>query len=412
MFPWMTTVRMALPLQNTELHRRIKESLTRHEAELFALLRELVLIQSGSRNKAGVDRVGRVIKNVLADLPLELRTEAREEVGDHLVFATPAAADQDYILITGHMDTVFPEDTPFNWFREEGDRVRGPGVIDMKGGLVVTIGAVRALAELDLLAGLPLVLLFNSDEEIGSPTSTPLVEELCGRAHSAFVTECGGMAGEVVTGRRGKTGYQLTVQGRAGHAAFAGRDKASAILELCHKVIALEGLHDPENCQVVNVGRIEGGIGPNTVAEQATALVDTRFCTAAQGRQLENKITALAAKPTVPGTRVDLRITNRRPVMEQSRANRALYRVVRDQALALGLPIAEEIRQGVSDASNIAGQGVPVVDGLGPMGEFDHSDREYMVRDSLVQRSCLLAASLQAVQQERNRGNDLPDQDL
>jgi glutamate carboxypeptidase len=386
-------------LQSIEQHeqKRIQQILSSREPELFALLEQLVVTQSGSHNKQGVDRVGEIIKKQLSDLPLSLRVVPQERLGDNLVFSTPVAAKGRVMLITGHMDTVFPEDTDFTAYREDETNVYGPGVIDMKGGLVVTMAAVRALAELDLLADIPLVLLFNSDEEIGSPESTPLVEELCSGARCGFVTECGGMQGEVVTGRRGKTGYRLEVEGRAGHAAFAGRDKASAILEICRQVIALEGLNDPDNCRVVNVGTIEGGIGPNTVPEHAAASIDTRFCTVQQGKELEALIDAIANNPATPGTRARLTVTGRRSVMEQSEANRALFRLVRSQAETLGLTICEEIRQGGSDASTIASQGVPVVDGLGPIGEFDHSEKEYMLRDSLVPRCCLLAASILAV---------------
>jgi glutamate carboxypeptidase len=380
--------------------KQIISTLAGQEEQMFALLEKMVLTQSGTRNKAGVDRVGQLVQDFFADLPLHCELVKEEQFGNHLVFTT-AAADrnkeegrQESILITGHMDTVFPEDTDFNWFRRDDDTVHGPGVIDMKGGLVVTMFAVQALGRAGLLAEIPLILLFNSDEELGSPSSNSLVEKLADQAGCALVTECGGMEGQVVTGRRGKKSFRIEVEGQAGHAAFAGKDKASAILELCRLVPELEKLNNPEQGLVLNVGVIAGGMGPNTVAKNATALVDTRFCTPVDGNGLQEQLEQLVAVTRTPGTRARVVFINQRPVLEQSAANQKLYAVIQQQAGQLGIPISEEVRQGVSDASNIAGQGVAVVDGLGPIGQHDHSSREYMLAASLLQRCQLLAATL------------------
>jgi glutamate carboxypeptidase len=374
----------------------IEKYLTRNEPEMFSLLKKLVLIQSGTGNKKGVDSVGRVVQEFFTDVPLQCERFAQENVGDHLVFTTSQArlSGNKSILIVGHMDTVFPEKTSFNWYKEDTDKVLGPGVIDMKGGLVVTMFAVKALAKVVGLDQISLVLLFNSDEETGSATSTKLVEELAGRACCGLVTECGGLDGQVVTGRRGKTGYHLDVQGRAGHAAFSGREKASAILELCRLVPQIEGLNDLKRGLVVNVGRVEGGIGANTVAEHARAEIDTRFCTSSDGQILQKKIKQCVAAPGLNGTSASITMSGQRPVMEQTEGNKQLYAIIKQQADTLGISLCDEIRQGVSDGSNIAGQGIPVVDGLGPIGEYDHSDREYMLKESLLQRCQLLAASL------------------
>ncbi len=378
---------------------RLPEFFSRHERELFALLKELVTIQSGSLNKAGVDQVGRAVRQALADLPLLCKRIRQEELGDHLLFSTPAAkhseaGERKNILITGHMDTVFPQDTDFTWYREDENKAYGPGVIDMKGGLVVTIFALRALAAQGMLAELPIMALFNSDEEIGSPTSSPLLRELATDACCGLVTECGGLQGEVVTGRRGKRGYHLEVHGRAGHAAFAGKNKASAIIEIARKILAMEALNDPETGLVVNVGTIQGGIGPNTVAEHAAAEIDTRYCSEAAGQQLQQQLEAITRKNNVDGVSGSLQVTHDRPLMEAGVANKKLFSLFAEQAEELGIPLCQEFRAGVSDANTLAGEGVAVLDGLGPIGEFDHSDREYMLKSSLAQRSQLLSATL------------------
>ncbi len=371
----------------------------KRKGEMFALLQELVTIQSNSLNKEGVDRVGRVVEQALAGLPLLCRRVRQHDFGDHLLFSTPAAmhgeaGTRKNILITGHMDTVFPQDTDFNWYVEDENKAYGPGVIDMKGGLVVTIFALKALAASGVLADLPIMVLFNSDEEIGSPTSTPLLQELAMEACCGLVTECGGLQGEVVTGRRGKRGYHLEVHGRAGHAAFAGRNKASAIVEMARKILAMEALNDTESGLVVNVGTVQGGIGPNTVAEHATAEIDTRYCSEAVGQELRQQLDTIAAKNNVTGVSASLQVTHDRPLMKAGQANKKLFSLFAGQAKEFKIGLCEEFRAGVSDANTLAGAGVPVLDGLGPIGEHDHSDREYMDKASFIQRSQLLAATL------------------
>jgi len=381
------------------MNRSILEAVHGLERNLFSLLRDLVNIQSGTRNREGVNRVGRRICEALHPSGLSCRIIAGQQgFGDHLLFATPAAGTRSRaILLIGHMDTVFPQDTSFLRYQEKGDRITGPGIIDMKGGLAVMIGAALALARTNRLADLPLRLLFTSDEETGSPTAEPLLAELAPLTACALVMECGGMHGEVVTGRRGKRGYRMEVRGRAGHAAFAGPDKASAILEMAKRIPALESLNDPGRGLVVNVGQVRGGIGPNSVPAQAEAFIDTRYQTREDGVRLAHQIKAIVQRPGPSGITVHLEVTGERPVMEPVPRNKALFDIFRQVARELSIPIREEIRAGVSDANSLAGLGVPVLDGLGPIGEFDHSDREYMLKDSLMARTRLLTLALPLV---------------
>ncbi|WP_419174032.1 M20 family metallopeptidase [Desulfosediminicola sp.] len=377
------------------MRSQIAEFLKNSEQDLFRLLRELVLQSSYSRDKAGVDVVGQIISRELSTLPMDLERYESSEYGNNLLFRSPACCPGTKpILLVGHMDTVFPPDSHFNWFKEENGKVFGPGVIDMKGGLVVAIFALKALYKMGLLPSLPITLLCNSDEEIGSPSSRQLIADEGARSLLAMVFECGGLGGEIVTGRKGKTGYSLSVQGKAGHAAFAGKDKASAILELARKTIAMEQLNDPGRQLVVNVGVVAGGLGPNTIAEKASAQIDTRFLTAADARHCHAALNSITNECTTPETHAELTVTSRRDPMEQSAANKMLYTAIYKEAQQLGLPLKEELRSGVSDANIIAGVKTPVIDGLGPIGDLDHSDREYMLRDSLLERTLLTACSI------------------
>jgi glutamate carboxypeptidase len=362
---------------------------------MLAMLEEMVLTPSGTHHKAGVDRMARLVRGAFASMPVTVESVVQQDYGDHLIVRSEAVPDANgQILLVGHMDTVFPADSDFNWFRR-GDRCcYGPGVSDMKGGLVVGIFALKALAAGGYLPQLPLAFVFNADEEIGSPTSGDLIRQQARQSVAAFVLESAGPAGEVVTGRKGNLSLRLAVSGRAGHAAFAGADKASAILALARTIVALEGLNDHATGVTVNVGRIDGGIGPNTVADRARAWVDCRFVTPQQKAALEERIAAIVEKTGIAGTCVRVDILSSRPPMPVNARNAELFEIVRAVGLDLNQTIGEEYRQGVSDANLIAAEHIAVVDGLGPLGGEDHSTEEYLLIDSLVPRATLLAHAI------------------
>ena len=385
-----------LPLENItpELNRDLAQACLEGTDEMVSLLREMVLIQSGSHNKPGVDQVAGFISQTLAPLGLELTRHPCPDHGDILLAETTAAGDRDNILLVGHMDTVFPKGTDFNWFKQDEENCYGPGVVDMKGGLVIGIFALKLLSQKGLLADIPLRFIFNPDEEIGSPVSRGLISREAKRAALALVLECGGTKGEVVTGRKGKFGFKLEVKGQAGHAAYAEAAKPSAILELARQIIVLEGLNNRMPGLTVNVGQIEGGIGPNTIAPNAKALVDVRFSTPKEQDFFHSSLKEATETGLIPGTSVQTEPTSQRPAMDQSQGNLKLYQVLAQVAALLGQELDHEFRQGVSDANLIAAQGTPVVDGLGPLGGKDHSDQEFLVTKSLAPRAALFTLSL------------------
>ena len=359
---------------------------------MFALLKEMVCINSGSHNKTGVDAVGRVVTDALAGCGLAVTVIEEKAFGNHLVIRTPCPSTHTRgVLLAGHMDTVFPADTDFTDYREDDTRAYGPGVIDMKGGLVVGIFALKALSAIGLLNHFPLVFVLNSDEEIGSKRSQALIRREADNSECAFVLEAGGLDGEVVTARKGNLSARLTVKGRAGHAAFAGTDKASAILEMAHQTLAIEALNDPNRGITANVGTVTGGIGPNTVAEHAEARLDFRFKRPEDGDELKDRLVRISADTRVDGTAATLKIISGRSPMPASDANQRLYTRVEKIAGRLGIALSPECRPGVSDANTIAQAGIPVLDGTGPLGSRDHSPDEYMLKSSLLQRTLLLA---------------------
>ena len=223
----------------------IKSFLEANEKSMFKCLEGLVLIQSGSHNKKGVDTALKHIQGAFEGMDISTEVVKHSQLGNHLVVrSTCPTAASGQILIVGHMDTVFPVDTDFNWYKTDDVKCYGPGVVDMKGGLVVGIFALKALQEIDLLQEVPLAFIFNSDEEIGSRSSLDVIQHEANQSAFAFVLECGGLNGEVVTGRKGNLMVELHVEGKAGHAAFADQSKSSAILEMAHKIIQFESLND------------------------------------------------------------------------------------------------------------------------------------------------------------------------
>lgn len=369
----------------------------KREQEMLAFLERIVRINSYTGNKAGVDAVGREIATRMEAEGFHVEMSPRDDVGDNLIVRNDVAremsSDDRQVLFCGHMDTVFPDDGSFDCFRHEGDTIIGPGVVDMKGGLVVGMWALFILKDMGLLRDVPVTFVFNSDEETGSYHSRDLIMKEAARSVFAFVFECASPNGGTVTGRKGKATFNLTARGKSGHAGNLSQSKSSAILELAHKTIALEALNDAQCGVSVNVGLVNGGVGPNTIAPKASGVVECRFRTAQDEKELVAGVNAMQDAPDVPGTRLEVEVVPGRPPMEQSDGNRKLYRVVEQVCRELSLPIAEEFRGGVSDANYIAKMGVPVVDGMGPAGAKDHSPDEYLIVETLVDRVAISAIS-------------------
>ncbi len=373
--------------------KKIKNLVITLEQDMFDLLKKLVLIQSGTHNKGGVDEMAQVLRDVLEDIPMQAEIIPMKECGDMVLARNTLALKQKSILLAGHMDTVFPKDTSFNFYREDEERAFGPGVMDMKGGLVVGVTALKVLSLLGVLDKIPITVFFNSEEEIGSPYSRKNIEELAAQSMEAYVLEGGGLGSEVVVGRKGKIGFDLLIAGRAGHAGCAGVDKPSAVLEAAHKIIALEGLNKPPDI-LVNAGLVQGGMGPNSIAEKASLGVDVRFVNPEDEELILEKIRSITEKCITPGTRAELVMKSSRPPMKTDSKIEEIYHKAFKAAESAGVPIGKEVRGGVSDANFIAALGIPVLDGMGPCGDLDHSDQEYIIKKSMGQRVELLAYCL------------------
>ncbi len=383
----------------TSLPDAVRASVARREPEMFALLRRIVDVNSFTANAPGCNQVADALEEAFKAQGLTVERVASPGAGDCLVARTKACARATegggkQVLFCGHMDTVFAPDSGFTAYEERGENVHGPGVIDMKGGLVAGLYALAALDDAKALDGIPVAFLCNADEETGSAHSARLIAAEAEKSAFALVFECGGMDHSVVTGRKGKATYRLEVEGQAGHAGNLGTAKSSAVLGLAHAVIALEGLNDAETGNTVNVGLVSGGTGANTVARRAEAMVDTRFMSAEAGRDLFLAARQAALAERVPGVSAELSVISGRPAWERTKGNARLLKVAQGAGRKLDMDVNDGFRGGVSDANLIGAAGVPCLDGMGPLGEFDHSEREYMVRSSLPERAALAALTL------------------
>ncbi|MGZ8502186.1 MAG: M20 family metallopeptidase [Candidatus Limnocylindrales bacterium] len=369
-------------------------------------LASLVNVDCGSYTKAGVDQVGRWTGRFLERLGATVEVRPDAVLGDTVIGTFEGRRGAPRILLIGHLDTVFPEGTVrARPFRIEAGVARGPGVTDMKSGLLAGLYALLALRGLgadddEEVAELPferLVFVANPDEEIGSPSSSPHIRELALQAEVCFVLECARANGDIVSARKGAVDLRLTIHGRAAHAGVEPEKGRSAVLEAAHQTIALQALNGRWPGVTCNVGVVRGGIRPNVVAEEAILEVDLRATSREDLEAVEAAVRGVAGATTVPDTSVTVEETGRHWPMEKlERSNRLVEHAV---ALAgrLDFTLADCATGGASDANTTSGLGVPTLDGLGPIGGNDHSPAEYLDVDSIVPRTTLLAGLLLAV---------------
>ena len=298
-------------------------------------------------------------------------------------------------LILGHYDTVWPVGTLVEMpFTRDGDRISGPGVYDMKGGVVQALLALQALQHFGIEATVTPHVFLNSDEEIGSRESRRYIEKLAPAMDRVFVLEPSlGPAGQLKTARKGIGRFTVTVHGEAAHAGLDPGAGASAILELSHVIQQLFALNDLERGVTVNVGTIDGGLRPNVVAPKSTAVIDVRVPTEQDAERIEAEICKL--QPATPGTRIEVDGLFGRPAMEHTPANRSLWRLACRVGSELGLTLEEATAGGGSDG-NFTSRHTATLDGLGAVGAGAHARHEHLLLGPTIERAALLALLLAA----------------
>jgi glutamate carboxypeptidase len=364
--------------------------------EMLDLLCRLASAESPSLEPKSQGEVRAILEAELTGLNLVVETLLGGESGNHLLATAPDRRDGEPIqLLLGHLDTVWPVGTLEKMpVRVEDGRVYGPGVFDMKGGLVQMVFALRALAEREIAPACRPVILINSDEEIGSRDSRPHVERFAREASRVLVLEPAfGHAGKLKTARKGVGRFTLTVRGVASHAGLDPEAGTSAILELSHQVQRLFELNDAERGITVNVGTIDGGLRPNVIAPEAVARIEARVIDSEDAAWVDERIRGLEAIAEEVSLQVEGGFG--RPPLERTPRNRALWQLARDTAAELGIEIDEALVGGASDG-NIASAFAPTLDGLGAVGDGAHADHEHVVLERMPERAALVALLLAA----------------
>lgn len=360
-------------------------------AAMTELLGRLVNIDSGSYNKAGVDAVGEVLESVLDSAGIEHYRIPHNTFGDCIQAHLPARPDgvgsNEYVLLMGHRDTVFPDGTVAERpFRVEGDLGFGPGINDMKAGLVMNTFIMLAFARLGG-APVPLSALYTSDEEIASPSSRPVIENAARGAMAVFNSEPARLNGNVVHSRNGAAFLVVEATGKSAHSGAQHAEGVNAIEELAHKICKLQALTDYDAGVTVSVGLIRGGSSVNTVPAQARMEVDVRFPSQTAMDKILARVQAVVDENHVPGAQATIVRQRIFLPMEENPATHELLDVYLDCAGGLGLSGEGQFSAGSADSGFSAAVGTPTLCGVGPEGDLSHTADEFLRLDSLVPRA-------------------------
>jgi glutamate carboxypeptidase len=386
---------------SAETESRVLEWLAGRQGEMLATLEAMVNTDGGSYDKPGVDAVGAQVRAFLEARGIPVETIPGERFGDCLRATLDAGGEagasgnaRRNILLMGHRDTVFPKGEPERRpFRVENGIATGPGVADMKAGLVMNMFVMAAFKAVGGAPG-PLVGLFTGDEEIGSPEGRPVIEDEARRARVVFNSEPGRPNGGVVTGRKGGVFMAVEIEGRAAHSGGNFESGISAIGELAQKVTAIHALTDLKRGITLNVGLVSGGQSVNTVAPHAQLQIDLRYVEPADREEVMGKIHEIVARSYVPGTRAALTIRGEFLPLTQSPAAARVFEMYRGAAAESGLAVTGEFTGGCADSGFTAAVGAPTLCAVGPVGGKAHSPEEYLEVASLVPRAQALARAI------------------
>jgi glutamate carboxypeptidase len=376
----------------------LMEWLRPREAAMARLLGQFVRVESPSYNKAAVDRFGRVVATEWQRRGATVTLLRQRERGGHVRAEWNPRGDaaKGQILVLGHLDTVYDLGTLARTpFRLSQGRAFGPGTFDMKGGLVIALFAVDALAGTGRMPQKRIVFLWTSDEEIGSGTSRAVIEREARRSDAALVLEpASGLDGRVKTGRKGVGEIEIVATGLAAHAGLNPEDGINAIEEIALQIARISRWNHPSRGITVNAGVIEGGTRTNVIPEKARVVVDVRSSRSGDMRALERKFRAL--RPILRGAKLQILGGFNRPPMER-KTSAALYAKARALAKKMGVTLGDAYVGGGSDGNFTAALGVPTLDGLGAVGEGAHSPNENTLIRALPERAALLAGLLATI---------------
>jgi glutamate carboxypeptidase len=359
------------------------------QQQMLKLLEAMVNMDSPSPDKNLVDQFSRFVGTQLESIGGRVEYIPVERFGDHLLVRF-GGKSKEPILLLGHIDTVFSAgDAARRPFRIDGNRATGPGVFDMKAGIVLMWAALRALGALPR----PVSLLLTSDEELGSSSSRDLIQNEAGSACAVLVLEPSLPGGALKTARKGVGRFTIKAMGRAAHAGIDPERGINAIEEIAHHVLRLQRLSNAQAGTTVTVGMVQGGTRVNVVPAEAAIEVDVRIASNEEATRISEEIRGLRAH--LPGATLQIRGGINRPPMERTMDTARLFAVAKEIAAELGFNLDEGSTGGASDGNFTAAMGVPTLDGLGAVGDGAHSLEEFVDVSSLPERAALIAGLIQ-----------------
>jgi glutamate carboxypeptidase len=389
--------------QLTADEHRIADWLARRQDQMLSLLAELVNIDSGTSNVAGVEAVAERITSFLRQSRLAPARIAGPPHGRGIRVELAGRISDRSVLLMGHLDTVFPiGEARRRPFVLSDARATGPGVADMKAGLVMNSFVLAAFCACGGNQR-SLVGLYTGDEEIGSPSYRPIIEAEAATADYAFNAEPGRISGNVVLERRGGAFLRLSIEGKAAHSGIDARAGVSAIEELAHKILALHALTDFDADITVNVGVVAGGQSVNTTAPNAEALIDLRFPKPADRERTMAAISTIVARRWVPGASARLEVTGEFLPLVPTPAARALFERYRAAASDLGFAVNAEATGACADSGFAAAAGAAALCGVGPVGGNAHSPTEYIDVETIVPRAQALALTILRLERDADQ---------
>lgn len=397
--PKVTVLKEIIPMTNQTkqalyVNKLLRDTVIAQEPRLMTRIRQLVEIESPSDHKPSVDRCVEAVADLASQLGGTVRRHRQRAFGDvlELRFAPTVKAKRILppVMLLGHLDTVWPlgalSGMPFRFAK---GRAWGPGVLDMKAGVVMGLTAIEALRETCTMER-PVVFLLNGDEEVGSTVSRPITEKLARESAAVFVLEpAQGLDGAYKTARKGVGDYTVRVQGVAAHAGVDFQKGHSAIHELAWQLEKVRGFTELDRGLTVNAGVIRGGTRTNVIAAEAEAEIDVRIARAKDAARIDRKFHSLRVRDRACVLHVEGGVN--RPPMERSRGTVALFKRAATLAGEMGFTLAEAATGGGSDGNFTAALGVPTLDGMGAVGEGAHASHESVLLKDLIPRTALLA---------------------
>jgi glutamate carboxypeptidase len=375
------------------MSEQIRSWLSDQRAAMLSLMEKVVNIDSGSYDKAGVDAVGEAFEEFFREHDIEVERLPQDVSGDIFRARIPGPGNAPIVLM-GHRDTVFSKgEATRRPFTIRDGRAYGPGVMDMKGGLVLNAFVLAAFKKFGGHSA-PLVALLTSDEEIGSPQSRSTIEETARGARAVYNAEPGRANGNVVSRRKGGVFMIMDITGKAAHSGGNFEAGRSAINALAHKTLAISALTDIPIGVTLNIGLVSGGQSVNTVAPAATGEIDMRYSRHADRNRILGAVEKIVATEHVPGTSATLRIKGEFLPLEQTDGDTRLLAHYKKAALQAGLTVEGESTGGCADSGFTSAVGTPTLCATGPVGGLAHTPEEYLEVDSIVPRAIALANAI------------------